>query len=74
MLTSVHAGGAELIQPGVNGWVVPEVKAEAIAEGLERLREADPMMLGRAARATAAPYTYAAQAAAFEDLYRKIAS
>lgn len=72
MLTSVHAGGAELIQPGVNGWVVPEVTADAIAEGLERLRRTDPLALGRAARATAEPYTYAAQAAAFEDLYRKI--
>jgi UDP-glucose:(heptosyl)LPS alpha-1,3-glucosyltransferase len=71
MLTSVHAGGAELIQPGVNGWVVPEVTAGAIAEGLERLRGADPHSLGRAARATAEPYTYATQAAAFEDLYRK---
>src|SRR5262249_35668388 len=49
MLTSVRAGGAELIQPGVNGWVVPEVKASAIAEGLERLRGADPVALGRAA-------------------------
>jgi glycosyltransferase involved in cell wall biosynthesis len=73
MLTSVHAGGAELIRPGVNGWVVPEVKAGAIAEGLERLHEADPVTLGRAARAAAEPYTYAAQAAAFENLYREIA-
>ena len=73
MLTSVRAGGAELIQQGVNGWVIPEVKAGAIAEGLERLRGADPVALGWAARATAEPYTHAAQAAAFEDLYRKIA-
>ncbi len=73
MLTSVHAGGAELIEPGVNGWVVPEITAAAIAEGLERLRAGDPVALGRAARATAEPYTHAVQAAAFEDLYREIA-
>ena len=73
MLTSARAGGAELIEPGVNGWVVPEATASAIAEGLERLRGADPLVLGRAARATAEPYTYAAQVAALEDLYRKIA-
>ena len=73
MLTSARAGGAELIEPGVNGWVVPEATASAIAQGLERLRGADPLALGRAARATAEPYTYAAQVAALEDLYRKIA-
>ena len=72
MLTSARAGGAELIEPGVNGWVVPEVTASAIAEGLERLRAADPLALGRAARATAEPFTHATQAAAFEVLYRKI--
>jgi UDP-glucose:(heptosyl)LPS alpha-1,3-glucosyltransferase len=73
VLTSARAGGAELIEPGVSGWVAAEVAASAIAEGLECMRAADPVRLGRAARAVAEPFTYAAQAAAFEALYRKIA-
>jgi UDP-glucose:(heptosyl)LPS alpha-1,3-glucosyltransferase len=72
VLTSVHAGGAELISQGKNGWVVADVSAGAIAEGLERLRSADASALARAARAAAEPYTYAAQAAGFEALYRRL--
>jgi UDP-glucose:(heptosyl)LPS alpha-1,3-glucosyltransferase len=72
VLSSARAGGAELIDDGVNGWVAREVSATAIAEGLERLRSADRAALSRAARASAEPYTYAAQAAAFEGLYRKV--
>ena len=72
VLTSVHAGGAELISQGKNGWVAEEVSAAAIAEGLERLRATDATAVARAARASAEPYTYAAQAAAFEALYRRL--
>ena len=72
VLTSVHAGGAELIGQGKNGWVVGDVSAGAIAEGLERLRSADASALARAARAAAEPYTYTAQAAGFETLYRRL--
>jgi UDP-glucose:(heptosyl)LPS alpha-1,3-glucosyltransferase len=74
VLSSAYAGGAELIADGVNGWVAREVSAAAIAEALERLRSADRTRLSRAARASAEPYTYAAQARAFEILYRKIRS
>jgi UDP-glucose:(heptosyl)LPS alpha-1,3-glucosyltransferase len=72
VLTSVHAGGAELIDQGKNGWVVDAVSEAAIAEGLERLRGMDPIELSRAARTSAEPFTYAAQAQAFEDLYRRL--
>ena len=72
VLTSVHAGGAELISQGKNGWVAEEVSAAAIAEGLARLRSSDARTLARAARAAAEPYTYAAQAAGFEALYRRL--
>ncbi len=72
VLSSARAGGAELIAGGVNGWVAREVSAPAIAEALERLRAADAVALGRAARASAEPYTHAAQAAAFEALYRRL--
>jgi UDP-glucose:(heptosyl)LPS alpha-1,3-glucosyltransferase len=72
VLTSSRAGGAELIEDGVNGWVAREVTAVAIAEGLDRLRAADAGALGRAARASAEPHTHAAQAAAFEEIYRRL--
>jgi UDP-glucose:(heptosyl)LPS alpha-1,3-glucosyltransferase len=71
VLSSVNAGGAELIRNGVNGWVVTEVSGPRIAEGLERLRAADPKALATQARASAEPYPYAAQAERFETLYRR---
>jgi len=70
VLSSAHAGGAELIRNGVNGWVVAEVSGPSVAEGLERLRSADPTALTLQARASAEPYTHAAQAERFETLYR----
>jgi UDP-glucose:(heptosyl)LPS alpha-1,3-glucosyltransferase len=72
VLSSALAGGSELVENGVNGWVAPEVTAAAVAEGLERLRAGDRTALSQAARASAEPFTYAAQGAAFEDLYHKI--
>ena len=71
MLSSVHAGGAELIRNGVNGWVAEEVSGPRIAEGLEQLRSADAKALAAQARASAEPYPYAAQAERFEALYRR---
>jgi UDP-glucose:(heptosyl)LPS alpha-1,3-glucosyltransferase len=71
VLSSVHAGGAELIRNGVNGWVVTEVSGPRIADGLERLRSADAKALAVQARASAEPYPYSAQAEHFEALYRR---
>jgi UDP-glucose:(heptosyl)LPS alpha-1,3-glucosyltransferase len=71
VLSSVHAGGAELIRNGVNGWVATHVSGPAIAEGLEQLRAADAKSLAVHARASAEPYSYAAQAERFEALYRR---
>ncbi len=71
VLSSVHAGGAELIQNGLNGWVATDVSGPRIAEGLERLRSADAKALAAHARASASPYPYGAQAEGFEALYRR---
>ena len=71
VLSSVHAGGAELIRNGVNGWVAAEVSGPRIAEGLERLRAADVQTLAAQARASAELYPYAAQVERFEALYRR---
>jgi UDP-glucose:(heptosyl)LPS alpha-1,3-glucosyltransferase len=72
VLSSVGAGGAELIRAGDNGWVAREVTAAAIAEGLDALRDSDPRRLGPAARRTAEPFTYGAQVDALETLYRRL--
>ncbi len=72
VLSSARAGGSEVITPGRNGWVVPVPTAEAVAEGLQALREADPEKLREAARASAEPFTHAAQADGFEVLYRRL--
>jgi UDP-glucose:(heptosyl)LPS alpha-1,3-glucosyltransferase len=72
VLTSAQAGGSELISRGDNGWVVPRPSTEAIAEGLQALRDSDSAALAGAARASAEPYTYAVQADRFEALYRAL--
>jgi UDP-glucose:(heptosyl)LPS alpha-1,3-glucosyltransferase len=73
VLSSARAGGSELIDPGRNGWVVPTVTPAAIVAGLEKLREGDPVRLSEAARASAEPFTYAAQAEALERVYVRLA-
>jgi UDP-glucose:(heptosyl)LPS alpha-1,3-glucosyltransferase len=70
VLTSAHAGGAEVVRAGQNGWVVPEPTAGPIAEGLAALRDPPPGGWAAAARAAAEPFTFPAQAQAFTDLYR----
>jgi UDP-glucose:(heptosyl)LPS alpha-1,3-glucosyltransferase len=72
VLTSARAGGAELIMGGRNGWVVPIPSSEAVADGLLAIRAGHPDLLAEAARASAEPFTYAAQADRFEALYRAL--
>lgn len=73
VLSSARAGGAELIRQERNGWVSEEVSARAIANGLERLRQADPGALRESARASAEPFTHAAQVDGLEAIYRRLA-
>ena len=73
VLSSRMAGGSELIAPGKNGWVVEEISGESIASGLDRLRDGDAASMAAAARAAAEPFTYAAQVARFEHIYRALA-
>jgi len=72
VLTSVHAGGAEVIRPGANGWIVDAVAAEPIARGLAALREAPAGGWSTPARASVEGFTYAAQARAFTGVYRRL--
>jgi len=69
IVTSAFAGGAELIQDGVNGFVVDALDPRAVAQALERIRAASGSM-AEAARRSAEPFTHAAQAEGFAHVYR----
>src|SRR5262245_20967862 len=73
ILTSAAAGGAEVVQDGVNGAVVGASKPDEIAQGLRTIRDGDAARLGQGARRSAEPFTYAAQVEGFEKLYRALA-
>ena len=72
VLTSARAGGSEVVSSGRTGWVVSEPSADAIAGGLLALRETDRAAFVQAARQAAEPFTYAAEADAFESVYRRL--
>ncbi len=72
VLTSAHVGVSEYVRPGENGWVLPALDARAAADGLRAAMEADPERLGRRARESAEPFTYARQVDAFERLYLRL--
>jgi len=72
VLTTRAAGGSELIAQGDNGWVVSEPAPAEIAAGLTALRDGDPAALRLAARASAEPFTRAAQADHLEALYAQL--
>jgi UDP-glucose:(heptosyl)LPS alpha-1,3-glucosyltransferase len=74
VLSSRAAGGAEVIESGLNGWVVAELTPAAVAEGLRALREADAAGLAARARTAAEPFTHDRQVEALGRLYRTLAS
>jgi UDP-glucose:(heptosyl)LPS alpha-1,3-glucosyltransferase len=69
VLASAAAGGAELVEPGRNGFVMEPDDVAGIQAGLDRLRAGNRGDLAAAARRSAEPYTYSAQVAAFERIY-----
>jgi UDP-glucose:(heptosyl)LPS alpha-1,3-glucosyltransferase len=69
VVTSVRAGGAEVIVDGRNGAAVNPEDASAIARAMERFREGQGAA-SDAARHSAEPFTYAAQVAGFTAIYR----
>jgi UDP-glucose:(heptosyl)LPS alpha-1,3-glucosyltransferase len=72
VLSSAQAGGSEAIVSGQNGWVVSAPTENRIREGLEALHDGDVARLAKAARESAEPFTYSAQADQFEALYRDL--
>ncbi len=74
MVASDRAGGAELIEHGVNGYVVDPLDAGAVATALERIHSAPRGAMTGAARRSAEPFTHAAQAERFARIYRELRS
>ena len=70
VLTSSVTGGAEVVRDGVNGAVSATLEPIAIAQGLRAIRDGDASRLRLAARASAEPFTYAAQVDALDRIYR----
>lgn len=71
VLASARSGGSEVVTSGRNGWVCEPTPAN-IAEGLSMLRDGDWTALSQAARRSAEPFTYSAQADGFEAVYRTL--
>lgn len=69
VVTSQRAGGAELVEGGVNGMAVDPRDASAVARAVERMLALPPAQVRAAARASAEPFTHHAQAEAFTRLY-----
>jgi UDP-glucose:(heptosyl)LPS alpha-1,3-glucosyltransferase len=70
VLTSALTGGAEVVRDGVNGAVIASLEPSAIAQGLRVIRDGDAGRQSLAARASAEPFTYAAQVEGLERIYR----
>src|SRR3989442_3491206 len=72
VVTSLLAGGSEVVRPGVHGAVTDPLDPPAVAAALQARRGLCPSVaseMAAAARASAEPFTYAAQVAALGRLY-----
>jgi UDP-glucose:(heptosyl)LPS alpha-1,3-glucosyltransferase len=71
VVASARAGGAEVVEDGRTGAVVEPEDAAQVATALTRVREMSRADVVAACRRAAEPFTYAAQVAGFEALYRR---
>ena len=71
VVTSVVAGGAEVVDERCGATVAPE-DASGLAAALEKLRGRSAGELRDAARAAAEPFTFARQVRALEEVYRHL--
>ena len=72
VLASTVAGGAEVIEVGRNGALAGPGDPAAIGRALDELRGQPWPRLSLAARQSAEPFTYAAELAGYERVYREI--
>ena len=63
-----------MIQDGVIGFVFDPLDPAAVARALDRIRWAGPRVMAEAARRSAEPFTHAAQADGFAQIYRALRS
>lgn len=70
VVTSCVAGGAEVVTEGVSGAVVDPADAGAVAGGLDRVLAVPRANIEAAAREAAEPFSYAAQVAGFQQVWR----
>jgi UDP-glucose:(heptosyl)LPS alpha-1,3-glucosyltransferase len=72
VVTSELAGGAELIQDGLNGYVVDPFESGAVGRALDQVRTSYSEAMAADARRSAEPFTYALQADGFVRIYREL--
>lgn len=72
VVTSVVAGGAEVVDERCGAIVAPE-DAAGLAAALEKLRGRNAAELRDAARAAAEPFSFGRQVRALEEVYRRVA-
>ena len=75
VLTTDACGAAELIDEGLNGWVVASGRSEPLREAMQLATTLDAAQrdaMSRAARRAAEPYSLAALSAALLSLYRSL--
>jgi UDP-glucose:(heptosyl)LPS alpha-1,3-glucosyltransferase len=72
VIASTAAGGAEVIEAGRNGALAAPRDPLSLERALDRLRGQPWPELSRAARQSAEPFTYAAEVAGYERIYREI--
>jgi UDP-glucose:(heptosyl)LPS alpha-1,3-glucosyltransferase len=72
VVTSTRAGGAEIIDEGVNGAVREPADVAGIAAALADLRARDARVLTDAARRSAEPFTYARQVTALVEVWDRV--
>jgi UDP-glucose:(heptosyl)LPS alpha-1,3-glucosyltransferase len=74
VVASDRAGGAELIQDGMNGYVVDPLDPAAVARALDQIRSRAPGAMAAASRRVAEPFTRVVQAERFAQIYRSARS
>jgi glycosyltransferase involved in cell wall biosynthesis len=75
VLATAVGANAELVLPGVTGWLVPPGEAGALAEGLVRLAQDAPAAaaLGRAGRQRVEQrFSLGSMVAAYESVYQRV--
>jgi UDP-glucose:(heptosyl)LPS alpha-1,3-glucosyltransferase len=72
VITSTKCGTAELIQPGVNGFVCDALDLASLEHCMQELTGASLARFSKAAREAVEPYTFDAMAGAYASLYERL--